>query len=458
MQKNIENGAYTMSRLKSLFQQAQHDNNKHAFSQLKEFSINTPHDTLALNLLGRCYLHGYGVSRNPRKAADVWKRGAALGNEAAMCNLGALYANQNELTSAAQWLLAAAKSSADKGSVPHALDNLLELAHGSNPNPSILTSLAICYEYGYSVEQDIDEALKYYRRAAELGDDVAMCNIGLLYLNGHGVQQNILVAESWFQEAAKKQTNNPSGSLRAEKQLAAISIDLANFYFQRLTENAYTATETVITLQKLDKQHRLLLQKDAHHLLVLREELQQRHPHSAEIGKISKLITHLQSVLNYPCCVNMFIENKHAITSLLGSVSIETQHLKTFIEQASLINHYNAKLKSALSTIKNAIDNPLQPWLAQDLFGNFKPGMPAGIKKIKNILEAVNANNTHDVYDAFLRIITILNAKNLQQSARRHPLTTRFYNESLMNLENVHFNQDIVDNIKPQSISKFSPF
>ncbi len=447
-----------MSRLESLFQQAQHDNNRHAFSQLKEIFLNTPHDTLALNLLGRCYLHGYGVSRNPQKAADIWKRGAALGNGKAMCNLGAMHAERNELALAAHWLLAAAKFSADKGNSPHAFDNLLELAHQSNPNPSILTNLAICYEHGYSVGQNIEEALKYYRRAARQGDDVAMCNLGLLYLNGHGVQQSILTAEFWFQEAAIKQTNNPSGSLRAEKQLETLSIDLANFYFQTLAEHAYTATETVSTLQKLDKQHRLLLQKDAHNLQALREELQQRLPNSTEIAKINTLITHLQSVINYPCCVNMLAEKKQEITSLLGSVSIETQHLNTFIEHASLINNYNTKMKSVLSSIKNKIDHPEQPWLVQDLFGNFKPGIPSGIRKMKNILETLNANNTRDLYDAFIQIVNLLNAKDAQQSSRRHPLTTRFYNESLMNLESVHFNQEFVGDLKQEGINKFTPF
>ena len=45
-------------------------------------------------------------------------------------------------------------------------------------------NLALCYEQGVGVEINHRKAFSFYKRAAELGDAFAQCNIGVRYLEG----------------------------------------------------------------------------------------------------------------------------------------------------------------------------------------------------------------------------------------------------------------------------------
>jgi TPR repeat protein len=60
------------------------------------------------------------------------------------------------------------------------------------------------YQKGELVSQDYKEAMKWARRAVELGSDFAMRNIGAMYYNGNGVSQDYAEAMSWFQKAAER--------------------------------------------------------------------------------------------------------------------------------------------------------------------------------------------------------------------------------------------------------------
>ena len=48
-----------------------------------------------------------------------------------------------------------------------------------------------------------EKALFYYRKAVELGSSTAETNIGLMYQNGQGVQQDYGEAYHWYRKAAK---------------------------------------------------------------------------------------------------------------------------------------------------------------------------------------------------------------------------------------------------------------
>ena len=43
------------------------------------------------------------------------------------------------------------------------------------------------YEYGRGVPQDKSEAVSWYRKAAEQGDESAQTKLGMMYKNGYGV-------------------------------------------------------------------------------------------------------------------------------------------------------------------------------------------------------------------------------------------------------------------------------
>ena len=62
--------------------------------------------------------------------------------------------------------------------------------------------LGTCYEKGELIEKDMNEAIKWYRLAAEQRNPDALFQLGECYHNGNGVEQNDKEACSWYLEAA----------------------------------------------------------------------------------------------------------------------------------------------------------------------------------------------------------------------------------------------------------------
>lgn len=58
------------------------------------------------------------------------------------------------------------------------------------------------FEHGAGVPQDITVAAKWYRKAAELGDEEGQAAIGSCYYDGLGVPQNYAMAYVWLSLAA----------------------------------------------------------------------------------------------------------------------------------------------------------------------------------------------------------------------------------------------------------------
>lgn len=62
---------------------------------------------------------------------------------------------------------------------------------------------------------DYVEAAKQWRPLADQGDAVAQYNLGLLYLDGHGVPQNVAEAANWFRRAAEQDYTQAQHNLGA---------------------------------------------------------------------------------------------------------------------------------------------------------------------------------------------------------------------------------------------------
>lgn len=67
-----------------------------------------------------------------------------------------------------------------------------------------MNNLGSMFLLGEGVIKDIDKALEYFQRSAELGNDTAMLNLGLLYFNGELVDRDYQVAFEYFNNAATK--------------------------------------------------------------------------------------------------------------------------------------------------------------------------------------------------------------------------------------------------------------
>ena len=65
-------------------------------------------------------------------------------------------------------------------------------------------NLGVMYENGLGVEQDKAEAVKWYRRAAEQGNAIAQYNVGLMYFDGQGAAQDDAEAVKWWRRAAEQ--------------------------------------------------------------------------------------------------------------------------------------------------------------------------------------------------------------------------------------------------------------
>ena len=62
--------------------------------------------------------------------------------------------------------------------------------------------LGMCYEFGFGVEKDLSEAVKWFRKAAERGHADAQYQLGMCYDCGRGVKKDLNEAVKWFRKAA----------------------------------------------------------------------------------------------------------------------------------------------------------------------------------------------------------------------------------------------------------------
>jgi TPR repeat protein len=159
---------------------------------------------------------------------DWYQRAAEMGNATAMFELGWLYLQdpgvKKNCTVALSWLQKAAALGNEnaKGWLrPNAEcpwgSNALatEVASANAPkriqvSPPESTVLPASTSYsarealasGYSAHQagNIEETIKWYRRAADMGDATAMFELGWLYLQDPGVKKDCGLARSWLQK------------------------------------------------------------------------------------------------------------------------------------------------------------------------------------------------------------------------------------------------------------------
>lgn len=69
------------------------------------------------------------------------------------------------------------------------------------------------YYEGRGVAKDYKTAYNWYKKAAEQGDETAQSNLGIMYFNGQGVNKDYNEAASWFHKAAEQ------GEVRAQNNL-----------------------------------------------------------------------------------------------------------------------------------------------------------------------------------------------------------------------------------------------
>ena len=63
-------------------------------------------------------------------------------------------------------------------------------------------NLGVLYDEGAGVEQDLATAISWYQKAASQGFIDAQTNLGMMLYHGHGVERDYQAAARWFRQAA----------------------------------------------------------------------------------------------------------------------------------------------------------------------------------------------------------------------------------------------------------------
>lgn len=85
--------------------------------------------------------------------------------------------------------------------VEYALPLFIKSSELGNANASY--NVGAMYENGHGAQQDYAKAFEYYMKACELGDIDSLLKIGMYYDNGQGIQQNSQKAFEYYMKAAK---------------------------------------------------------------------------------------------------------------------------------------------------------------------------------------------------------------------------------------------------------------
>lgn len=91
------------------------------------------------------------------------------------------------------------------------MDNIEDAKRGDS---SAQNTIGVCYSKGNGVAQDYEEAVRWFRKAAENGNTLAQFNLGLSYDKGEGVDKDMSQAVYWYKKSAK------SGNARAQFNLS----------------------------------------------------------------------------------------------------------------------------------------------------------------------------------------------------------------------------------------------
>ena len=94
-------------------------------------------------------------------------------------------------------------------------------------NADAQNNLGICYANGQGVTQEYEnfvlaaffgetdkEALKWYRKAAEQGHSQAQNNLGLCYYKGRGVTKDLNKAKEWWRKSAAQGNQTAKNNLK----------------------------------------------------------------------------------------------------------------------------------------------------------------------------------------------------------------------------------------------------
>ncbi|KAI9318893.1 hypothetical protein DFJ73DRAFT_338168 [Zopfochytrium polystomum] len=220
----------------------------------------------SMNMLGAMYELGLGVDKNAFDAMKWYEKAAAADNADAMTNLARLLETRKTLEDAAaacSWYLRAAEKghpdamtrlgyllehgigqnapqpelavqwyrmaatfegtgatgeragriaaiAAVAWGPPNETDRLMGGSHLGCARARAQNALGNCFYKGIGVERNYEEAVMWYKKAADQGAPYAQNNLGICYEEGLGVARDLLMAKSLYKAASE--VRHPSGT------------------------------------------------------------------------------------------------------------------------------------------------------------------------------------------------------------------------------------------------------
>ena len=168
--------------------------------------------------LGVCYFYGSGVEKNIHEASKWYEMAAKQGDAKAQFNLGLGYFKGEGLpqdyAEAMHWF----GKASEQGDADAQLHIAWCMEESNAPQESVVAAYRKAAEMGNSeaqcelgfwycngengLEKEISASNEWFRRAAEQGFDEAQFQLGLKYEFGNGVKKNMKEAVKWYRRAA----------------------------------------------------------------------------------------------------------------------------------------------------------------------------------------------------------------------------------------------------------------
>ncbi len=171
--------------------------------------------------VGQAYEYGYGGEKSFPKAVSYFKKAGEVGYAPAQYELGVIYYNgaegvRQDQNTAAAWLVLAAKQG--NASALYACGRMYDLGQGgvaADPQKAILYykeaalkgqpdaeyALGMSFYTGDTVAKDLVAARKFFQASAEQGNADAMFNLAVMLANGEGGNRDLGLAYAWFRLA-----------------------------------------------------------------------------------------------------------------------------------------------------------------------------------------------------------------------------------------------------------------
>ena len=147
-----------------------------------EQSGDNPYAQIALGFL---YYYGNGVEQDMEKGKELFQSAADTGVVEGYYGLAVVAKNEEDIETA----LGHYNKVVEEGTEP------LYIAYAMN-------NLGHMYRNGEGVEQDYAKAAEWFTKAADLGNTTAMNNLGYMYASGEGVEQDGAKAIEWYTKVA----------------------------------------------------------------------------------------------------------------------------------------------------------------------------------------------------------------------------------------------------------------